>query len=416
MADGARAAGAVDEARLWRLHMEMAEIGARADGGVDRAALSPEDAAARSRLADWGRARGFAVATDPIGNLFVRREGTDPEAAPVLTGSHLDTQPTGGRFDGAYGVMAGFEALVAMEEAGVATRRPVELVAWTNEEGSRFQPGCMGSAAFAGSLPLETALGRSDRAGVLARDALAAVLASEPDMTVRPLGCPVYAYLEAHIEQGPRLEAAGVPLGIVTGIQGYRWFEIEVMGETAHAGTTPRARRRDALMAATAMVNALRPVMEDADDIARFTIGRFEVAPGSPNTVPDRVFFTIDLRHPEAGPLTELGDQVAPLCRAHAGPCTVTVKETFSTPPTVFAPAVLDAVRRAVTRQGLTSMELPSGAGHDAQFVARVAPAGMIFVPCAGGVSHHPTESATPADLAAGTRVLTEALVELANG
>lgn len=415
MTDGARAAGAVSETRLWERHMAMAAFGGRGDGGVNRQALSPEDAAARSQLAAWARGLGFAVATDPIGNLFVRRDGTDPVAAPVVTGSHLDSQPTGGKFDGASGVLAGLEALQAMNDAGVVTRRPVEAVAWTNEEGSRYQPGCMGSSVHAGVLPLETALARTDRDGVAARDALAAVLATEPDMAVRPLGGPIHAYVELHIEQGPLLEAAGVPVGVVTGIQGYRWFEVEVLGVAAHAGTTPRSRRTDALMAANAMISALRPIMEDAEDITRFTVGRFEIAPGSPNTVPDRVFFTIDLRHPENGPLTFLGDQVAPVCRANAGTCTVTVRETFRTPPTVFAAPVLDRLRAAVARQGLPAMELPSGAGHDAQFVARMAPAGMLFVPCAGGVSHHPTESATPADLAAGTRVLAEALVELAN-
>lgn len=416
MGDGERAAAAVSEARLWQRHMDMAAIGARPDGGVDRPALSDADSRARSLMASWARALGFGVATDAIGNLFVRREGRTPEAEPVVGGSHLDSQPTGGKFDGAYGVLAAFEALQAIAEAGIVTERPIEAVAWTNEEGSRFQPGCMGSAVYAGALPLDVALARTDRDGVAVRDALAAVLASEPDMAVRPLGRPIHAYVEAHIEQGPLLEAAGVPVGIVTGIQGYRWFAIEVRGETAHAGTTPRSRRRDALMAATAMVAALRPIMEDADDIARFTVGRFEIAPGSPNTVPDRVFFTIDLRHPHLGPLTDLGDRIAPVCRANAGPCEVAVTETFSTPPTVFAAPVLDRLRAAAARQGLPPYELPSGAGHDAQFVARVAPAGMLFVPCARGVSHHPSESAAPGDLAAGTRVLAEALVGLANG
>lgn len=413
---GSAAAAAVNQDRLWSRHVDMGAIGGFGDGGVDRQALSAEDATARSQLAAWAREQGFATATDPIGNLYVRRAGTDADAAPVVTGSHLDTQPTGGRFDGAYGVLAGFEAMQAMNDAGIVTRRPVEVVAWTNEEGSRFQPGCMGSAVFAGVMPLETALAATDRKGVIARDALAAVLASEPDMAVRPLGTPVYAYVEAHIEQGPILEQRNVPVGIVTGIQGYRWFAVEVGGDTAHAGTTPRGRRRDAFMAAHAMIAALRPVMEDDGDVVRFTIGRFEVFPGSPNTVPDRVFFTVDLRHPELEPLTRLGDAVPELCRAHAGPCAVTVAETFTAPPIAFDPKVLDTLRAAARRQGIATHDLPSGAGHDAGFVSRVAPSGMLFVPCAGGVSHHPSESATPADLAAGTRVLAEALVTLASG
>ncbi|HYD65171.1 M20 family metallo-hydrolase [Azospirillum sp.] len=411
----ASVAAAVREDRLWQRLMDMAAIGARPDGGVDRPALSPDDAAARSLLASWAREQGFSVSTDPIGNLFVRRAGREGGAAPVLTGSHLDTQPMGGKFDGAYGVMAGFEALQAMNDAGIETRRPVELVAWTNEEGSRFQPGCMGSQVFAGALPLEKALVSVDRAGTTAREALAAVLAGEPEMAVRDAGLPVHAYIEAHIEQGPVLEEAGLHLGVVTGIQGYRWFAVEVLGEAAHAGTTPRARRRDAFMAAHAMVGALRGIMEDAEDVARFTIGRFEGEPGSPNTVPSRVFFTIDLRHPEQGPLTRLGDAVEPLCRQHAGACEVRVTETFTAAPLVFDAGVLDTLRTAAGRQGIPYRELPSGAGHDAAFVAKLAPAGMLFVPCARGVSHHPAESATPADLATGTRVLAEALAELAN-
>ena len=407
-------AAAVDERRLWDRLMALAAIGARPDGGVDRPALSAADAAARSQLAAWGRALGFAVATDPIGNLFVRRPGRDADAAPVLTGSHLDTQPMGGRFDGAYGVMAGLEALQAMNDAGVATRRPIDLVAWTNEEGGRFQPGCMGSAVFTGAMALETALAAVDRDGIAVREALAAVLAGEPEMAIRPAGLPVHACIEAHIEQGPVLEEAGLPLGIVTGIQGSRWFAVEVLGEAAHAGTTPRARRRDAFMAAHAMVAELRLALEDDEDVTRFTIGRFEVEPGSPNTVPARVFFTIDLRHPDAARLAELGDRVAPIGRRRAYGCDVRVTETSTSAPVTFAAPVLDTLRGAAARLGVPFRDLPSGAGHDAGYLAALAPTGMLFVPCARGVSHHPAEAAAPADLAAGTRVLAEALVALA--
>lgn len=409
------AAAAVDEARLWARHMDMARFGALPRGGVNRQALSPEEGQARRRLAEWAGARGFAVSTDAAGNLFVRREGRDPSLAPVLAGSHLDSQPTGGKFDGAFGVLAAFEALEALEEAGVETERAVEAVSWTNEEGSRFQPGCLGSGAFAGSMALDRALDATDRNGVAARAALEAMLAAEPDFARRPLGFPVHAYLEAHIEQGPVLERAGLPVGVVTGIQGARWFAVEVTGEEAHAGTMPLSLRKDALVAATGMLGALRELMRDPEDVVRFTVGRFEVFPGAPNTVPGRVFFTIDFRHPDAATLARLGDRVEATCRERAGGCAVAVTETFHSLPCTFDPKAVGAVRRAVQGLGLRSMELPSGATHDAKFIAAVCPAAMVFVPCERGISHNEAENASPADLAAGTRVLAEALVELAN-
>ncbi|UEM06400.1 Zn-dependent hydrolase [Skermanella rosea] len=405
----------IDEARLWKRHMAMAKIGALPGGGVNRPALSPGDAQSRSLLARWAEELGFSVATDPIGNLFVRRPGTDDSLAPVMSGSHLDTQPTGGKFDGAFGVLAAFEALQAIHEAGIVTKRPIEVVSWTNEEGSRFQPGCSGSSAFTGAIPLDRILAAVDRDGIAARDALAAVLASERGMAVRPLGFPVAAYLECHIEQGPRLEEAGIPVGIVTGIQGSRWFAVEVLGDEAHAGTTPRRNRRDALVGAVAMVSALERLMHDEEDRVRFTVGRFEVQPGSPNTIPGRVFFTIDFRHPEASTLKRLGDQVDAVCRAHAGPCAVTIEETFHSLPTEFDQTVVAAMRGAAERLGIRTLDLSSGALHDAKFLQDVCPSGMLFVPCEGGISHNEAENAKPSDLADGTRVLAEALVTLAN-
>jgi len=411
----ARAADGIDEARLWQRHMAMARLGARGDGGVNRQALSDEDIAARRTLIGWAEARGFACAVDPIGNLFVRRAGREPDQPPVLTGSHLDSQPTGGKFDGAYGVLAGFEVLEALEDLGVATRRSIEAVAWTNEEGSRFQPGAMGSAAFVGRMALGAVLDTVDRAGVRLGDALEATLAATPTLARRPLGFPVASYVEAHIEQGPRLEAEGKLIGAVTGIQGSRWFAVEVKGEEAHAGTTPLRGRKDALKAAMSMIGALESLMADASDVVRFTVGRFDVSPNSPNTVPGRVFFSVDFRHPDPAVLARLGDRVAPVCREHARGCAVTVTPTFDAPPIQFERAIVDAVSGAAARLGLSCMDIFSGAFHDAKFVAEVAPTGMIFVPCARGISHNPAESAEPAHLAAGARVLAEVLVELAD-
>jgi N-carbamoyl-L-amino-acid hydrolase len=409
------AAERVNETRLWQRLMELATCGATANGGVNRQALSSEDAAARTLMVEWGQAVGLHPFTDAIGNLYVRREGSDPAAAPVLTGSHLDSQPMGGKFDGAYGVMAGLEALCAMHEAGIATKRPVEVVAWTNEEGSRFQPGTMGSGIFAGQMNLAEILAVRDRAGISVAEALDSVLAAAAQVTARSSGFPVAAYLEAHIEQGPLLELAGKPIGVVRGVQGMRWYTIEVQGEAAHAGTTPLRHRKDALKAATAMVSALEEAMHDENDTVRFTVGRFDVEPGSPNTVPARVLFTIDLRHPETATLDRLSARIAPLCRENARGCAVTVQQTSATAPTVFDPAVIETIDRWRRDLGFAGLDMVSGAGHDAVYLAHVCPTGMIFVPCASGISHNESESANPTDLAAGTKVLTAALVDIAN-
>ncbi|MCG8358203.1 MAG: M20 family metallo-hydrolase [Kiloniellales bacterium] len=409
------AAEAVDQERLWRRLMTLAKIGATPRGGVNRQALTAEDAEARRLMVEWGEALGLTPLTDAIGNLYLRRDGSDPEAAPVMTGSHLDSQPLGGKFDGAYGVMAGLEALEAMNVAGTETRRPIELVAWTNEEGGRFQPGVMGSGVFAGEMALADLLPITDREGVSVGTALGAFLAATPAVPTRESGFPVAAYIEAHIEQGPLLEAVGKPIGVVESVQGLRWYAIEVRGEAAHAGTTPRRHRKDALKAAVAMVSALEEAMADDADTVRFTVGRFEVEPGSPNTVPNRVLFTIDFRHPDQATIDRLTDRIEPLCQANARGCAVTVTRTSNEPPTLFDPEVVATVERWRQALALDGMAMTSGAGHDAMVMARHCPSGMIFVPCEKGVSHNEVEAATPSDLAAGARVLTAALVDLAS-
>jgi N-carbamoyl-L-amino-acid hydrolase len=411
-----RAAAAVDQARLWRRHAAMAEIGAIAGQGVNRQALSAEDAEARALLLGWAAARGYQAAVDEIANLFIRRPGRDPAAAPVLAGSHMDSQPTGGRFDGIFGVLAGLEALEALDDAGIATARPVEVVAWTNEEGGRFAPGAMGSGVFAGQLRLEDCLERTDAAGTRFGAALAKTLAAAPELARRRLGFEICAYLEPHIEQGPRLEASGLQVGVVTGIQGARWYEVVVEGEPAHAGTAPLGGRKDALRAAVRMIAGLGELMHDPADRIRFTVGRLEVQPNSPNTVPARVAFSIDFRHPEAAVLDARGGRIASLCQELARPCRVQIAETFSRPPCAFPDEIVNAIEDAARGLGIGHMRLPSGAFHDANFVAERAPTGMIFVPCERGISHSPAESAKPEDLAAGTRVLAAALVELADG
>ena len=411
----AKVVGAVREDRLWQRHMEMAAFGATPRGGVNREALTPEFAQARQCLLGWTSERGYTSAVDAIGNLFIRRPGTDPTAAPVVTGSHLDTQPAGGKFDGAFGVLAALDVLDALSDAGIETKRPVELVDWMNEEGGRFQPTTMGSSVFAGTLPLATVLATTDRKGVSVDEALAAMLGQIKTDETREFGFPMAAYLEAHIEQGPVLETTGNTIGIVTDIQGLRWFQIEVTGEEAHAGTTPRANRKDALAAAVEMIETLHLFMYDKNDILRFTVGRLEVSPNSPNTVPGKALFTVDFRHPDANVLRDMGDHIEEIRDAHCGDCEVSVTETITSAPTTFHPAIVGLIGDAARNQKLPAMEMISGATHDAKSLAGLCPSGMIFVPCAGGVSHNEAESASPADLAAGTRVLAEAVVTLAN-
>jgi beta-ureidopropionase / N-carbamoyl-L-amino-acid hydrolase len=408
--------GAVREDRLWQRHADMAKLGGTPKGGVNRQALSAEDAAARNQLMDWARARGFSVFTDAIGNLFVRREGTDAKAPPVMSGSHMDSQPTGGRFDGMYGVLAAFEAIEALEDAGIRTRRPVIAVAWTNEEGSRFQPGAMGSAVFAGTYKLDDMLATKDWKGVMLKDALEDTLKAAPaPMREGTPGFDVGFYVEAHIEQGPRLENAAKTIGVVTAIQGSRRYIVEIDGEEAHAGTTPRAARKDAFAAATRIAAAMYEATTDADDTLRFTIGRVEVAPGSPNTVPGKVTFTIDMRHPDDGVLEAHEKKLHDIVGRKAKPCLARIERVTNVAPTWFDPRVIDLVRTKAQALKLTHMDMPSGAGHDAMHIAKLCPAGMIFVPCERGISHNEIENATPSDLAAGARVLVAVLQELAN-
>jgi N-carbamoyl-L-amino-acid hydrolase len=409
-------AKAVREYRLWQRHADMAKLGATPRGGVNRQALSPGDAAARNLLASWAKARSFAIFTDAIGNLFVRREGSAADAPPVMRGSHMDSQPTGGRFDGMYGVLAAFEALEALEDAAIRTKRPLVAVAWTNEEGSRFQPGAMGSAVFAGRYKLDDMLAVKDWEGVSLGDALAATLKAAPaPMREGKPGFALAGYVEAHIEQGPRLEVEHKTIGVVTGIQGSRRYTVQVQGEEAHAGTTPRAARKDAFAAATRIAAAMYQATTDADDTLRFTIGRVEVHPGSPNTVPGTASFTIDMRHPQEAVLLVREKTLLDIVAAKAAPCTARIDRVTAVAPIDFDPKVIDIVRGKAEALGLSHMDMPSGAGHDAMHIATLCPAGMIFVPCERGISHNESENATPADLAAGARVLVEVLVELAN-
>ncbi|MCF3935375.1 M20 family metallo-hydrolase [Acuticoccus sp. M5D2P5] len=403
----------VSEARLWARHMELAQHGALSKGGVCRLALSDEEIAARKTLIAWAAALDLAVSTDAIGNLFFRMEGSEPDLDPVMTGSHIDSQPAGGKFDGAFGVLAAFEVVEAMRAAGIEPRRPVIVVAWMNEEASRFAPGMMGSEAFTATKPLETILAVTDDQGVSVAEAVQRVAAAFPQVPEIPLGFPVHAFLEAHIEQGPILEAEGKPVGVVTGIQGSRRFRVTVTGEEAHAGTEPLRKRKDALLAAIDIVDGLREAFADPDDIVKFTVGRFEIAPNAPSVVAAHAFFSVDLRHPDWPTLKRLGDMVGPIAEARKGPCGVETREIATSPSLDFPATLTTLLDEVATDLGIDHMAIYSAAGHDARQLHYVCPTAMIFVPCAGGISHNEAESSEPGDLADGARVLTEAVVRL---
>ncbi len=392
--------------------MALAEIGRCGEGGVNRAAFSAQDRAARRLLYGWGSECGLEASQDAIGNLFLRYPGRRRELAPVLTGSHLDSQPSGGRFDGAYGVIASLEAVTALSRAGVRPARSIEVVAWSNEEGGRFAPGAMGSQIFGGTCALEDVLTVRDAAGVVLADALKETLAALPEAAPRAAQAAPSAYLEAHIEQGPRLDRADIPVGVVLGIQGCLWLEYEVRGAPAHAGTTPHEYRRDALQSALCLIGRLREMCVNRSPTCRFTVGRLIVEPNTPNTVPGRVTFTVDFRDADPVAFAQIG---AELRAADAPqPCELAMRELFHHQPEMFSTRMVEVVAKATREQRYPEFELVSGAFHDALFVANVCPVGMVFVRCRDGISHNPGEYASPADVTAGARVLMSALLDLA--
>jgi N-carbamoyl-L-amino-acid hydrolase len=401
----------VDGNRLWARLMAMAEIGRRGETGVDRPAFSPEDRAARRLLYEWACESSLAVSQDSIGNLFLRYPGRRRDLAPVLTGSHLDSQPTGGRFDGAYGVLASLEAVATLSSAGIRPQRSIEVVAWSNEEGGRFAPGAMGSQIFAGLRSLSDVLAVRDASGAALRESLADTLAALPEAAARSGGAPPAAYLEAHIEQGPRLYREAIPVGVVAGIQGCLWLEYEVRGAAAHAGTTPQEYRRDALEGAMRLIGRLRGRCLERSANCRFTVGRLNVEPNTPNTIPGRVTFTVDFRDADPAVFEELGRELrqAPAPESFG----LEIRELFCHSPEMFPREIVGVVAAAVQSHHHPMFELVSGAFHDALFIANICPAGMIFIRCRDGVSHNPLEFAEPADVTAGAQVLMSALLEL---
>ncbi len=399
--------------RLWDSLMELARIGATAKGGVCRLALTDLDRQARDLFTQWAKGAGCAVRVDEIGNIFAHRAGEDESLPPVLAGSHIDTQPTGGKFDGNFGVLAGLEVVRRLNDLDIRTRAPVEVVVWTNEEGSRFVPVMMGSGVFAGAFPLSDVLPQADTAGHTVGDALKAI-GYAGGAPARHF--PIKAYFEAHIEQGPILEVTNTTIGVVTGALGQRWYDVAITGMEAHAGPTPMDMRHDALLAAARLIERVNRIALDHAPHARATVGWISAYPNSRNVIPGTVKLSVDLRAPTDEILTAMDAELRalrePLEQRGNVRCAITQVVEFAPQP--FDAGRVETVRTASKRLGLTHRDIVSGAGHDAIYLARVTPTAMIFIPCKGGISHNETESATPGDVEAGGNVLLHAVLEQA--
>jgi N-carbamoyl-L-amino-acid hydrolase len=391
--------------------MELARIGATSKGGVRRVTLTATDREGRERFARWCREADLEVRADAIGNLFARRKGADAGAAPVMMGSHLDTQPNGGKFDGAYGVMAGLEVVRALNDAGVTTRAPLEVASWTNEEGSRFVPTMMGSGVFTGVYPAEDVLKNKDTEGITVADALKAIGAAGDARPHR-----VGAYFEAHIEQGPVLEDSRTTIGVVQGALGQRWYDVLIAGQDAHAGPTPMELRKDALLGAAELTLAVNHIANRFPDNARGTVGHLQVKPNSRNVIPGEVRMTVDLRNARDETLSamkrELYDTADRIARSRR--VEISLQEVVYFPPSEFARELVSRVRAAAQELGLTHRDIVSGAAHDAVYLSRIAPTAMVFIPCEGGISHNEIENARPEDCAAGCSVLLQAVLATA--
>ncbi len=400
----------VNGERLWQSLMDLARIGGTDKGGVCRLALTDLDRQGRDLVVGWAREAGMSVTVDQIGNVFMRRPGRNNTLPPIMTGSHIDTQPTGGKFDGNYGVLAGLEVVRTLNDHGIDTEAPIEVAFWTNEEGSRFVPVMMGSGVFAGAFSLEHAYAATDSEGKTVRDELARIGYIGDEV---PGQHPIGAYFETHIEQGPVLEDAGVTIGVVTGVLGIRWFDCTVTGMEAHAGPTPMALRKDAMQVAAQLMQEVVASALRHGPHGRGTVGMVRVHPNSRNVIPGQVTFSIDLRNATDA----LVDQQAEEVQAFASRLSVLtglpieIKPVSSYPAQTFDAACVSAIAEAAQRLGLSHMPAVSGAGHDAVYAARLAPTGMIFIPCKDGISHNEIEDAQPEHITAGADVLLQVML-----
>ncbi|MES1926596.1 Zn-dependent hydrolase [Salinisphaera sp. T31B1] len=396
-----------DGQRLWDSLMAMAEIGATAGGGSSRLALGGEDAAGRALFVEWAEAAGLTVARDAMGNLFARRNGRE-DRPPVVMGSHLDTQPKGGRFDGVYGVLAALEAIRTLNDHDITTRAPLEIANWTNEEGARFTPAMLGSSVFAGVMSLDEGLARTDASGMSVSDSLKATGQAGEHALARTFD----AYFEAHIEQGPVLEDNQNAVGVVTGGQAIRWLDVRLSGQAAHAGTTPMAVRRDALFAAAELIHRLERRFAETDGLMA-TIGELHIADASRNTIAGALEFTLDLRHPDDAMVDAAIADVERLARDvdHARGVACAVEVHWASPALPFDEACIEHIRQAARALDCRWQDMISGAGHDAFHLATHCPTAMIFIPCADGLSHHEAESIEPEHARSGADVLLNAVL-----
>lgn len=397
--------------RLWGSLMDLARIGATPKGGVRRLTLTDVDRQGRDRFVGWCKEAGLAVEVDAIGNIFARRAGTDPKQAPVAMGSHLDSQPSGGKFDGAFGVMAGLEVIRTLNDAGIRTRAPLEVVSWTNEEGSRFVPTLMGSGVFSAVHDLKEILEQKDVDGITVKDALNRI-GYAGKAKPHKLG----AYFEAHIEQGPVLEETKTTIGVVLGALGQRWFDVAIAGQDSHAGPTPMEKRKDALLAASRLVLEVNRIATTFPDYARGTVGFMQVKPNSRNVVPGEVRTTVDLRNAKDATLSAMVEELkkTAISIEKSTGTKIELNQVVYFPPSEFAPELVDSVRAGSQTLGYSHRDIVSGAAHDAVYMSRIAPTAMVFVPCEGGISHNEIENARAEDLAAGCNVLLQAVLKKA--
>jgi len=401
----------IDGQRLWDTLMGTARIGATEKGGICRLTLTDLDRQVRDWFKTQCAALGLTVTVDEIGNMFARRPGRNSALPPIAMGSHLDTQPTGGKFDGTLGVLGALEAMRTLCAAGYETNAPIEIVNWTNEEGARFAPPMLASGVFAGVFTRDYAYARADRDGKTFGEELNRIGYNGSEQAGAH---KLAAMFELHIEQGPILEAEGRTIGVVQGVQGMRWYEVTVTGQAAHTGATPMRLRRDALIGAARMIERIDAIARAHAPDAVGAVGRIENRPNSPNVVPGEVFFTVDFRHPDDSVLDVMEQEFRAGLDEILRPLDLSYSEIriWNSPPVKFAAELIDCVRIGAHKAGLSSRDMISGAGHDAAYVARVAPTTMIFVPCAGGISHNEAESTSFDECAAGAQVLLNAVLE----
>ncbi len=403
----------INGARLWQSLMDLAKIGATPKGGVKRLTLTDLDKQGRDQVIAWGKQAGLSITIDQIGNVFMRRAGSNPALPPIMSGSHIDTQPTGGKYDGTYGVLAALEVVRTLNDHDIVTEAPIEVAFWTNEEGSRFVPVMMGSGVFCGAFSLEHAYAAKDVAGLTVQQELARIgYVGEQVPGQHPIG----AYFEAHIEQGPVLEDENKLIGVVPAVMGLSWYDCVVDGLEAHAGPTPMPLRKDALQVATVIMQEVVAIAKRYPPYGRGTVGFVQVFPNSRNVIPGKVSFSIDLRNVNDDLLNQMHAEITAFVATHAASTglPISLERVSYFPPCPFHPDCVDAVRNATAQLGYSTMDVVSGAGHDAIYAARVAPAGMIFVPCKDGISHNEIEDAQPAHLEAGCNVLLHAMLSLA--